>query len=250
VLNKVITFADQAVKDLCVTNWGGNYVEGEITEYEAAQVTSFGTVFKTNSTITSFNELQYFTGLTTLKDGIRGCTNLLSVILPKATGMISMYQAFLSCYKLEGTLDLTPLNGASITTMESAFRRLPSISKIILPRCTTVTSMYYAFYKESNEANSLTEIDSTLFSWANVTSSLSQTFNNLRGLTKITGGLPGLTKSVVLSSCPIIHDNAVEILESLGTANGATITFSAATYSTLTDAEKLIAIDKGWTVNG
>lgn len=250
VLNKVITFADQAVKDLCVTNWGGNYVEGEITEYEAAQVTSFGTVFKTNSTITSFNELQYFTGLTTLKDGIRGCTNLLSVTLPKATGITSMYETFLACYKLEGTLDLTPLNGASITTMESAFRRLPSISKIILPRCTTVTSMYYAFYKESNEANSLTEIDSTLFSWANVTSSLSQTFNNLRGLTKITGGLPGLKKSVVLSSCPITHDNAVEILESLGTVSEATITFNATTYSSLTDAEKLIATDKGWIVNG
>lgn len=250
VLNKVITFVDSTVKDICVANWGGSYVENEITEYEAAQVTSLGTVFKGNTSITSFNELQYFTGLTTLKEAFRTCTNLQSVTLPKTSRMTSMYDAFLTCSSLSGTLDLTPLNGSSITSMESACRRLGSISKIILPKCTTVTSMYFTFYKETNEANTLTEIDSSLCSWANVTSNLNNTFVNLRGLTKITGGLPGLTRSVSLSYSPITHDNAVEILESLGTTSGATLTFSTTTYSTLTDEEKQIAIDKGWTIGG
>jgi hypothetical protein len=59
----VITFADANVKAICVANWDTNG-DGELSEEEAAAVTSLGVVFKGNTEITSFDELQYFTGLT------------------------------------------------------------------------------------------------------------------------------------------------------------------------------------------
>ena len=44
-----IVFEDANVKAICVANWGGNYISGEITEYEAAQVTTLGGNFASNN---------------------------------------------------------------------------------------------------------------------------------------------------------------------------------------------------------
>ncbi len=57
-----INFADANVKALCVANWDTDG-DGELSTTEAAAVTSLGTVFNYKKTITSFDELQYFTGL-------------------------------------------------------------------------------------------------------------------------------------------------------------------------------------------
>ena len=54
-----IFFADVRVKVLCVQNWDTNG-DGELSVDEAAAVTSLGDAFK-NSSISSFDELQYFT---------------------------------------------------------------------------------------------------------------------------------------------------------------------------------------------
>lgn len=62
-----ITFADANVKALCVGNWDANH-DGELSTEEAAAVTTLGTVFKGKTNITTFNELQYFTGLTSINN--------------------------------------------------------------------------------------------------------------------------------------------------------------------------------------
>lgn len=81
-----IEFADPLVKQICVENWGGRYASGEISYKEAAKVTSLNTAlgpaFK-NTEITSFDELQYFTGLTELDDeSFYDCEKLESIIFP------------------------------------------------------------------------------------------------------------------------------------------------------------------------
>ena len=79
----IISFADANVKTLCVSNWGGNVVAGEITYGEIKAITSLGNVFKRNTAITSFNELAYFKGITGLTNGefVR-CTNLTDIVIP------------------------------------------------------------------------------------------------------------------------------------------------------------------------
>ena len=58
----IITFADAKVKHICVTNWDTNG-DGELSKTEAAAVTSIGGVFEGHD-IKSFEEFQYFTGVT------------------------------------------------------------------------------------------------------------------------------------------------------------------------------------------
>ena len=83
-----IIFADAHVKEICVANWDTNG-DGELSEKEAKSVTCLGSVFK-NKDITSFDELRYFTGLTTLDElAFYSCTSLKSIIIPKGIKSIS-----------------------------------------------------------------------------------------------------------------------------------------------------------------
>ena len=88
VPSPAITFTDANVKALCVANWDTNG-DGELSEAEAAAVTDLGEVFKGKTTITSFNELQYFTSLTTIgNNAFSGCTALTSVTIPNGVTTI------------------------------------------------------------------------------------------------------------------------------------------------------------------
>ena len=77
-----ITFADANVKALCIANWDTDN-DGELSDAEAAAVNSLGNVFKGNTEIMSFDELQYFTSLTSIgKEAFMNCTALTSVTIP------------------------------------------------------------------------------------------------------------------------------------------------------------------------
>ena len=79
-----VPFADKAVEAICVANWDINK-SGYMSKNECAAVTAtvFGTWFKGNTEITSFDEFQYFTGVTsTVRDAFGQCTSLKKLTLP------------------------------------------------------------------------------------------------------------------------------------------------------------------------
>lgn len=91
-----IVFADPNVEAICAANWGK---KGKLTYKQAAKVTSavLGNYFKNNTSITTFDELQYFTGLTTFGNGSHqaspffGCTNLTSIIIPDTVTTLNRF---------------------------------------------------------------------------------------------------------------------------------------------------------------
>ena len=81
ITDDLIDFADKETEKLCVANWDTNG-DGYLSKTEAAAVTSIGTVFK-GTEITSFDELEYFTGLTKIEDqSFRFCGKLRSLKIP------------------------------------------------------------------------------------------------------------------------------------------------------------------------
>ena len=126
--DEIIVFADASVKSLCVTNWDSDG-DGELSYAEAQAVKSIGTVFSSNETITSFDELQYFSSISSLSmDAFYYCTHLKSIVLPASVKSIGKY-AFSWCSNLQQIV----LSDALESIASMAFYNCSSLSEIHLP---------------------------------------------------------------------------------------------------------------------
>ena len=85
-----ITFKDTNVKALCVGQWDTDD-DGELSKDEAKVVTSLGKVFCEKTNIETFDELQYFTGLTSIDDSAFYKSSIKSVTFPKTVTSIGEY---------------------------------------------------------------------------------------------------------------------------------------------------------------
>ncbi len=173
----IIEFADANVKTICVANWDTSG-DGELSQAEAAVVTELGQVFTDNQEITSFNELQYFTGLTAIgDDAFKGCWNLASVTLPESLESIggsSFRWAGLTAIKFPQSLkdiwghafrDCASLasidfNGCSATIYEHAFVGCESLTEVTVPStCTMVQWNHFGYCNSLKSANILAQAE-------------------------------------------------------------------------------------------
>lgn len=153
----IIQFADYRVKMLCVSNWDTDN-DFEISKAEAAAVESIGIVFKGDTDVFLFNELEYFTGLTEIEDeAFSQCNSLISVSIPENVRTIGR-KAFWKCRKLKNVsfgessrlLAINggaELSGAANSCRESvgAFAYCTSLGAITLPASLQVIGIG-AFY--------------------------------------------------------------------------------------------------------
>ncbi|MBR6979701.1 MAG: C10 family peptidase [Prevotella sp.] len=78
-----LVFDDPAVEEICISHWDTDG-DGELSVNEAANVLSLRNAFRNDTTITSFEELRYFTGLRGLSNGaFEGCTHLGIITIPE-----------------------------------------------------------------------------------------------------------------------------------------------------------------------
>jgi len=121
-----ITFSDSKVKALCVQHWDSNK-DGELSTDEAAAVKSLGSVFRGNKTITSFEELRYFTGLSAIDDYAFYQSSLQKVAFPASATSIGEY-AF-SESSISGELHIP---GTVKTISDHAFQQCRQLTSVIL----------------------------------------------------------------------------------------------------------------------
>lgn len=159
----IIQFADYRVKMLCVANWDTDN-DFEISKAEAASVESIGTIFRNDTDIFLFNELQYFTGLTEIEEeAFSQCKSLISVIIPDNVRTIGA-KAFWKCDKLKNVSihensKLLSIEGGvakngSYYESIGAFAYCTSLEKMRIPSQLQVIGVG-AFY----ECRSLKEVD-------------------------------------------------------------------------------------------
>lgn len=94
-----ITFRDTRTQNICLENWDADG-DGELTFEEAQAVTEIGEVFR-GKEISVFEELKYFTSLTTIPDNaFRNASELQIIYLPASVSQVST-SAFTACSKLD-----------------------------------------------------------------------------------------------------------------------------------------------------
>ena len=121
----LVPFKDQEVKRICVENWDTDG-DGEISPAEAAAVTGLTGAFR-ESTITSFDELKYFTGLTTIPNSaFKNCKQLKSIVLPNTITLIRE-SAFYNCAALEEII----IPESVQTLGASAFESCDKLSSVV-----------------------------------------------------------------------------------------------------------------------
>lgn len=250
-----IVFQDPVVKQLCVENWGNQFIEGEITEWEAARVTSLNNVFYNNDTITKFNELRYFTSLTSLYcsgsgDSVTGqfysCSLLEEITIPKAP-----INDFRGAFRVCGTLEEIDISPTTATRFRiDAFVQGTSsgtfpLKRVKLPSGEISASPLRTFWRTKKLET--IEIDGTLdFSDATAFTNFT---TSATSLTTITGTMTGISASIDFSYNPLTHDSAMVVIEGLAqVSTSKTVTFKTTTYATLSEDDIAVATDKGWNV--
>lgn len=157
-----IKFADQNVKDICVSLWDTDK-DGELSEEEAAKVTDIGQTFSYKS-INSFDELRYFSGLKYIGPyAFNDCGSLQSVCLPNSVA--GVYDgAFADCISLKS---INIPDGVTYIG-KSAFSNCNSLQSVCLPDCVTTVADYTfcncISLTSINIPNSVTSIGEFVFS--------------------------------------------------------------------------------------
>lgn len=137
-----LSFEDPEVERICVTNWGSN---GAVTlnQLQSLNTTSVNNTpaFKNNTTITKFNEFQYFTGITgTFNNNTNsifsGCTNLEEITLPSTLANMNPGM-FLNCTSL--TSIIIPASVQSMTYVFAGCTGLTTVTFAPNSNLTTVS---------------------------------------------------------------------------------------------------------------
>ncbi|MBQ9463468.1 MAG: leucine-rich repeat protein [Bacteroidales bacterium] len=147
-LDSIIQFADPSAKYACVEKFDTDG-DGEISYTEAAAVTSLSGLFSEWNTVSTFDEIKYFTGVAstegvfsgldkleriTIPDHItqlgtfKNCSSLKSVVLPNSVSKLPA-----SCF--EGCSDLTDvtLPGSANSIPDYCFKNCVSLPGVDLP---------------------------------------------------------------------------------------------------------------------
>ncbi|MBR5130956.1 MAG: leucine-rich repeat domain-containing protein [Alistipes sp.] len=214
-----IQFVDSLVRAMCVANWDTDG-DGELSYDEAAAVTDIGTTFR-GAEITSFDEFEYFTGLTSISEyAFQGCYNLTSINIPNGVTTIGDV-AFYGCISLTNVTIPDGITKFGISAFNGCFK----LTTITIPDGTTEIGGY-AFCDCVSLTNviipdSVTTIGYAIFSGCFNMQEFQGKFASEDGRCLIVDGVlnsfapAGLTEYTISNGITVIGHNAFENCDSL-----------------------------------
>ena len=193
------------------------------------------------STATSFDNVISFgdtSDVTDMSYMFSGCQNLTSVPSLDTRNVTGMFHMFESCSSLTS---VPSFDTSNVTSMSSMFSGCQSLTSVPSFDTRNVTNMSYMF----ESCSSLTSVPS--FDTSNVTQMMSMFYNckNLERIHMLNIG----TYLNINSSTKFTREALLEIIGNLKTVTSTkTLTMGATNLAKLTEDDKAIATNKGWTL--
>ena len=192
--------------------------------------------------------------VTYLENAFRGCSNLESISLLNTGKVTNMAYLFYDCTSLTS---IPELDCSSCTNLQYAFRNCDLVDTISIRNTGKVTSMQYAFY-DCAGLTSLPEIDCSSVTVINFMLHPNGGNGNLTTL----GGFKNLgakssltnTNNYFIEKHPnLTHESLMNVINGLYDRKSAgystvTLKFGSTNLAKLTDEEKAICTNKGWTL--
>lgn len=154
--------------------------------------------------------------------------------------------AFNFCTALNEIRGLDKCDITNITNLQNMFYNCPLIESLNLSNWNleNVTNINFIF---SNSIN-LKYLNLKNWDFKNIDSAINP-FSHCDSLTTVVGDLYNIKFSISLKDSPLTRASALVFLNGLGNIEETqTITFSKETYATLSEEDKQIAYNKGWTI--
>ena len=224
----------------------------DLTGLDTSNYTNMERMFYSFTSVKSLDLSNFNTSnVTDMTNMFNGCRELTSLDLSSfnTTNVQYMNLMFSECRSLT-SLDLSNFDTSKVTNMYSMFSSCSSLTSLNLSNFNTgkVTNMSDMFYI----CSSLTSLDLSNFNTGKVTN-MSNMFIYCSKLSNLTLGTDWASNSSIssfnLSSCPLTHESAVDVINKLATrSNSPVIEFS--NQVGLYQSEIDVATNKGWSVSG
>ena len=235
-----------------------------IKDWDVSKVTTMNSMFYNCKNLTSIDSSNWDTsGVTTMSNMFYGCEKLTSIDLSNwdTSGVTTMNSMFYNCKNLTSIDGIKDWDTSKVTNMGNMFYNCENLTSIDLSGCNTsgVTTMDGMF----NGCKNLTSVSSIRADKISI-STYSSPFgtSNNTVLTDF-GGFINLKNSWNGNHCVnkltvLSHQSLINILNGLydftgnnqtPTSSQGKIKFGSTHLATLSDDEKAIATNKGWTLS-
>lgn len=176
--------------------------------------------------------------VTDMKEMFDYCKELITLPILNTSNVTNMKNMFFNCNKLTS---IPQLDTSKVSNMENMFCYCYNLTSIPKLNTSNVTSMY-AMFTSCYNLSSIPQLDVSKVTYMN------GIFDSCRSLEEI--HMTGMKVSFNISSSTLFTREALlEILNNLATVTSTkTLTMGSTNLAKLTDEDKAIATNKGWTL--
>ena len=217
-----------------------------------------------SSTFTEVPQILDFSDVTDMRYMFQSCYNLTTIPEIDTSNVTDMRYMFQSCYNLT---NISEIDTSNVTDMEGIFYYCQSLTTVPKMNTSQVTNVHYMFSDcrtltsiPTLDISNVTDMYNMFYGCSSLTtipemntSNVIGTYNAFGGCTSLTdlGGFIGLKCNLDLSASSLItHESIMNVINKAAdvTASPATLTLGSTNLAKLTDEEKSIATNKGWTL--
>ena len=210
-----------------------------VPEFDTSNVTNMSNMFyncKHLGSVPLFDTSK----VTNMSNLFKGCSQLETIPLFDTSKVDNMSNMFYNCSKLTSVPLFDTSKVANMISLFSGCSQLTSVPRFNTSNATTMSNLFYS----CSQLESVPKLDTS-----SVTSAGSMFF----GCGKLTnlGGFIGLKVSLDLSGSPLLtKESLLNVINEAAdvTSSPRTLTLGSTNLAKLTDEEKAIATNKGWTL--